>query len=157
MECSKTGKMKVRNCAEILHREVRVGCLGLALMTCVLCSWPWAPPLETCCAHGLGFKAIPRLCLGELRAALVASGSALGDLLHFCPRALTPCLGFALVNRVQGMVRGWLMKVWRGATTNLQTFGGGQQMFGGWSMKVWRGVTTTLQTFGGKRRTSYGP
>ncbi len=36
-----------------------------------------------------------------------------------------------------------------GASTTLQTFGGGQQMFGGWSMKVWKGATTTLQTLEG--------
>jgi hypothetical protein len=97
MECSKMGKMKVRNCTEILHRKVRVGSLGLASVTCALCSWPQALPLGTRWARGLGFEAMPWLCLGDSRAALVALGSALGDSLLLCPRALRPCLSFALV------------------------------------------------------------
>ena len=100
MACSKMVEMKVRNCTEILHREVCVGCLDLALVTCVLRSWPWAPPSGTRCARGLSFEAMPRLCLGDLHAALMALGSALGDSLRLCPRALRPCLGFALVTRV---------------------------------------------------------
>ncbi len=72
MECFKIGKMKVRNCIEILHREVPVGCLGLALVTRVLRLWPPALPLGTRCARGLGFEAMtclwPWLCLNNLTA-----------------------------------------------------------------------------------------
>ncbi len=98
------GEMKVRNCAEIMHREVCMGCLGLASVTRALRSWPWAPPLGTCCARGLGFEAMPWLCLGDLRAALVALGSILGDSLRLCPRASRPCLGLASVTRA---LRSW--------------------------------------------------
>jgi hypothetical protein len=103
MECSKTSKMKVRNCTEILHREVRVGCLGLALMTRALPSWPWALPLGTR-ARGLGFKPVPWLCLGDLRTVFVASGSALGDLLRLCPWASRPCLGESRVRNIWRVV-----------------------------------------------------
>ncbi len=106
MECSKTGKMNVRNCTEIQRREVCVGCLGLALVTRALRSWPRALPLGTRCTRGLGFKAMPRLCLGDSRAALVAPGFkampqvCLGDLrAALVASASRPCLGFALVTR----------------------------------------------------------
>jgi hypothetical protein len=80
------GEMEVRKLRRNSAQRGSVACLGFALVTHTLRLWPQALPLGTCCARIPGFRGLPLLCLGDSRAALLASGSALRDLLHSCPQ-----------------------------------------------------------------------